>query len=259
MAAEIVRVPDLAALHESAADAFVSAAVDAVRERGIFRVALAGGSTPEGMYTLLAHDSSRRSEVPWPHVHFFWGDERHVPPDHSDSNFRMAWQAMLAHLPIEPGQIWRIKGEYEDASKAANEYEHDLRRAFDIGEGRWPEFDLILLGMGADGHTASLFPGTAALQEQRRLALANRVQKLDTDRITLTAPVLNNAVSVLFLVHGADKAEALKDVLEGAYQPDRRPAQLVRPSRGRLRWIVDQSAARLLSPVSVVDAQATGR
>ena len=197
----------------------------------------------------------------WEDVRFFWGDERHVPPDHADSNFQMVYESMLSRLPVNPGHVWRIKGEYESAALAADEYDRDLRRAFaretDGGAraapaespyaGEWPRFDLVLLGMGADGHTASLFPGTDALHEGRRLAVANWVPTLNADRITLTPPVFNNAAEVLFLVSGDDKAEALRAVIEGPSDPDRLPAQLIRPTRGRLRWLVDPTAARLLS------------
>jgi 6-phosphogluconolactonase len=248
MPAEIHRVDDVGALHASGAAMFVDAAVAAQRARGTFTVALAGGSTPKGIYSRLAGDETLRSRVQWANVQWFWGDERHVGPDHPDSNFRMAREAMLARLPIDPDSVCRIKGEYEDAARAADEYEQDLRTAFGVGDGEAPRFDLVLLGMGADGHTASLFPGTNALRETQRLAVTNRVEKLATERITLTVPVLNNAADVLFLVQGAEKAEALKAVLEGPYEPERFPAQLIRPGQGRLRWLVDRPAARLLAP-----------
>lgn len=230
-------------------------------------VALAGGTTPRGVYARLADDRALRSQIAWEQVRFFWGDERHVPPDHPDSNFRMAHDAMLGRLPVDPSHMWRIKGEYHDASQAAEEYEHDLQRVFGLGRpgaavrsdgppelaDQLPRFDLVLLGMGAEGHTASLFPGTAALHEPHRLVVANWVDKLDTARITLTPRVLNNAAEVLFLVHGADKAEALSAVLDGPYEPDRLPAQLIHPRDGRVRWLVDPTAARLLSNVPAAD------
>jgi 6-phosphogluconolactonase len=252
MTVAIHRVSDVNALHASAAAMFVSTAVHAVRERGSFRVALAGGTTPKGVYSLLADDDRLRSQVAWDQVQFFWGDERHVGPDHADSNFRMAQEAMLNRLPINASQVWRIKGEYPDAARAAEEYERDLWSAFGAGpEGaEMPRFDLVLLGMGPDGHTASLFPGTDALRERRRLVVANRVEQLNTERITLTPPVLNNAAEVVFLVRGPDKAGALKAVIEGSYQPDQLPAQLIRPLHGRVLWLVDPSAARLLSTVN---------
>jgi 6-phosphogluconolactonase len=249
MIGELLRSPDVTTLQRTAAELFVVAAVDAIRGRGVFTVALSGGTTPKGVYTLLAEDDTLRQQVPWEQVLFFWGDERHVPPDHPDSNFRMAYDAMLSRLPIDPDHLWRIKGEYEDASKAAEEYERDLRGVVRAGRAEddgLPRFDLVLLGIGPDGHTASLFPGTSALHEPRRLVVANRVAKLDTERITLTAPVLNNASDVLFLIHGADKAEALHAVLDGPHDPERLPAQLIRPRHGRLRWLVDPTAAARL-------------
>jgi 6-phosphogluconolactonase len=263
MIGELHRVSSVEALHASAAAMFVSSAVQAVSVHGTFAVALAGGTTPRGVYARLAEDATLRSQVPWDNVHFFWGDERHVAPDHPDSNFRMAREAMLDRLAIDPTHVWRIKGEYESASEAADAYEHDLRQFFRVGRtgeagavgeqglpaADVPRFDLVLLGLGPDGHTASLFPGTDALREQRRFAVSNWVAKLESQRITLTAPVLNNAADVLFLVHGTDKAEALKAVLEGPYQPEHLPAQLIRPARGRLRWLVDQTAAHLLTAV----------
>lgn len=250
MIGEVLKVSSVGALHETAAGMFAAAAVEAIDARGRFSVALAGGTTPKGVYTFLADDPGLRAQVPWDRVHFFWGDERHVPPDHPDSNFRMAQAAMLDRLAIDPAHVWRIKGEYPSASRAADEYEHDLLAFFGPGV---PQLDLVLLGMGPDGHTASLFPGTDALHERRRLAVSNRVNKLDTDRITLTPPVLNNASDVLFLVHGADKAEALTAVIDGPYHPDLLPAQMIRPQRGRLRWLVDPSAARLLSTVKAAE------
>jgi 6-phosphogluconolactonase len=247
MIGELVRVPSVEALQEAAVDIFVSAAADAQRAGGLFNVVLSGGKTPEAVYSLLASAALFRSKVDWPRVQFFWGDERHVPPDHPDSNYRMVRAALLDRVPIDPSRVWRIKGEYPDASQAAAEYERDLGRAFAHREGQLPRFDLVLLGMGADGHTASLFPGTAALRERQRLAVANRVEALDTERITLTVTVLNNTSQVLFLVHGADKAGALKEVLEGPDDPERLPAQLIQPVNGRLRWLVDPAASHLLS------------
>jgi 6-phosphogluconolactonase len=240
----VLRSDSVEILHESAAAFFVAAARDAIDERGAFMVALAGGSTPKAVYSMLATNSHWRSQVPWQQVHFFWGDERHVPPDHQESNFRMAREAMLDRLPIDRAKVWRIKGEYPDAREAAAEYETRLRAAFAT---EVPRFDLVLLGMGPDGHTASLFPGTDALHEQQRLAVANRVPQLATERITLTFKTLNHAAEVLFLVHGDDKADALKAVLEGPTRPDEFPAQMIQPSEGRLRWLIDRTAARLLS------------
>jgi len=248
---ELLRSPDVASLQQSAAELFVAAAVEAIRARDVFTVVLSGGTTPKAVYSRIAEDDALRRQVHWAHVLFFWGDERHVPPDHPESNFRMADEAMLSRLPVDPRNVCRIKGEYEDASKAAAEYERDLRgivgARYTEDDGALPRFDLVLLGMGADGHTASLFPGSPALREERRLVVANPVAKLNTERITMTAPVFNNAADVVFLVQGADKADALHAVLEGPHDPERLPAQMIRPRNGRLRWLVDPEAAARLA------------
>jgi 6-phosphogluconolactonase len=236
-------------LCSAAAEEFVRLADEGVRARGRFTVALSGGSTPKAVYRLLAGEvGGFRSRVPWDKVHFFWGDERHVPPDHPDSNFRMAYETMLSRVPIPPSNVHRIPAENPDAGKAAEEYEQSLGEFFALTSGQLPRFDLILLGMGSDGHTASLFPGADELHEQTRLVAAPWVEKLDARRITLTPPPLNNAAHVIVLVSGEEKAEALRTVLEGEYQPDRFPAQVVRPVDGRLVWMLDRAAACLLRP-----------
>jgi 6-phosphogluconolactonase len=213
-------------------------------------VALSGGSTPEALYRLLAaEDGGFRARVPWGQAHFFWGDERHVPPDHPDSNYRMACEAMLSRVPLPPGNVHRIPAENPDAAEAAAQYAETLRRFFGVAAGRFPRFDLILLGMGSDGHTASLFPGTDAVHDRAGLVAAAWVEIHKSHRITLTVPVLNEAASVIFLVSGEGKAEALRAVLEGPHQPDRFPAQLVFPREGRLLFLVDRAAARLLRPL----------
>jgi 6-phosphogluconolactonase len=228
-----------------AATEFVRAARDAVSKRAVFRVALSGGSTPKGLYSLLAADTALREQTPWSAIHFFWGDERNVPPDHPDSNFRMASETMLSRVAASPSQVHRIRGE-ADAAEAALEYESVLRAEFGTAATELPRFDLVLLGMGPDGHTASLFPGTKALHERSRLVTANWVGKFYTQRVTLTAPVLNNAASVMFLVTGEDKAAPLKAVLEGPFEPEQLPAQLIQPATGHLLWLVDTAAGRML-------------
>ncbi len=233
-------------LFRRGAEEFVRAAKDSLEDRGVFNVALSGGSTPRGLFSLLVSDEALRAQVQWKKTNFFWGDERHVPPDHPDSNFRMAQETLLSKLSIDPKRIWRIKGEIEDTDAAAEEYERSLIDHFHLGERQLPRFDLVLLGMGPDGHTASLFPGTKALHEQEHLVVCNWVGKFDTERITMTARVLNNAAAVVFLVSGEDKAPALKSVLEGPFEPEQLPAQLIRPVDGRLLWLVDQPAAKLL-------------
>ncbi len=241
-------VESRAALYRAAASEFFLQAIAAVDARGRFMVALSGGSTPRGMYALLATDPTWRAQLPWDRIHFFWGDERHVPPDDPESNFRMADETLLSVAPVPAANIHRIYGEAGNPAEAASEYEDELREVFEVTEGQLPRFDLILLGLGSEGHTASLFPGTRALAENQRLVVSNWVGKLFTDRVTLTAPVLNNAASVLFIVSGADKATALKAILEGPYEPDQLPAQLVNPTNGRLVWLLDQAAAHELDP-----------
>ena len=239
-----VRVFETAAeLMEAAAQEILKAALQAVSGRGRFTWALSGGSTPRDLYRRLASDPFR-SRMPWEAIHFFWGDERHVPPDHPESNFRMAREAMLDAVPIPLGNIHRIHSEEPDAERAAAEYEDEIRSFFKVTEGEWPRFDLILLGLGKDGHTASLFPGGTAVHERERLVVAVLASGV---RITLTPPVLNHAWRVVFLVSGEDKAQALQAVVtegDGARDPERYPAQIV---EGNRLWMVDRPAARLLA------------
>jgi 6-phosphogluconolactonase len=245
---EIRILADANAIAQTAAAEFLQAAKEAVREKGSFCVALSGGSTPKALYGLLMNNPVLQAMVPWSKTQFFFGDERHVPADDAESNFRMATEAMLAKAPIDPKQVHRIKGEKRNAAQAAEEYEEDLRTSFKLAEGQLPRFDVVLLGMGPEGHTASLFPGTKALKEENRLVVSNWVGKLYTDRITLTPPVLNNAARVIFMVHGEEKAPALKAVLEGPYEPDQLPAQIIKPKEGKVLWLVDPSAAAMLAP-----------
>jgi 6-phosphogluconolactonase len=245
---EVRTLADANAIAQTAAAEFLEAAKEAVREKGSFSVALSGGSTPKVLYGLLINNPVLQAMVPWSKTQFFFGDERHVPPDDTESNFRMATEAMFAKAPVDAKQVHRIKGEKRNAAQAAEEYEEDLRASFRLADGQLPRFDLVLLGMGPEGHTASIFPGTKALKEERRLVVSNWVGKLYTDRITLTPPVLNNAARVIFMVHGAEKAPALKAVLEGPYEPDQLPAQIIKPKEGKVLWLVDPSAAVMLAP-----------
>src|ERR1700756_301325 len=238
----------LAIAHEifqAAAEHFVQQANDAISRSGRFAVALSGGSTPKGLYSLLASDF--RSSVPWKQTFFFWGDERHVPPDHPDSNYGMANAAMLSRVPVPGENVFRVPAEQKDANVAATKYEQTLRNFFHLQPEEFPSFDLIHLGMGPDGHTASLFPGTAALKEKSRLVVANWVEKLKTHRLSLTLPVLNAGHTVAFLVSGTDKASVLKTVLEEDAPGEQYPAKLVRPSDGNLVWLLDRAAASSLS------------
>jgi 6-phosphogluconolactonase len=232
-------------LFKTAADQFASLANQAVQEHGRFTVALSGGSTPKGLFSLLA--TRYQSAVPWQNTFFFWGDERHVPPDDAQSNYRMAREALLSKLPARPENVFRMKAEDPEAVKVADLYEQDLRQFFALKASEVPRFDLILLGMGPDGHTASLFPGTAALDEKSRLVVANWVPKFNTFRLTMTLPVLNNAAAVTFLVAGADKADALHEVLEGSGPTPQFPSSLIAPRSGKLLWMMDKAAAARLS------------
>ena len=247
MEREIRILADGAAIARRAAQEFVQAAASAVREKGSFNIALAGGSTPKALYSLLVNDPTLRSQVPWDKMHLFFGDERHVAPDHPDSNFRMATEAMISKSPMKPEQVTRIKGEYPDAGQAALEYEEALREYFKLKNGEYPRFDFMLVGMGNEGHTLSLFPGTKALHADGRIAVRNWVGKLYAERITLTAPAASNAARVIFMATGADKAPALKAVLEGPFEPEQLPAQLLQPKNGKLLWLVDTAAGSMLS------------
>lgn len=228
-------------LFEAGAELVAHSAKEAIDERGRFAIALSGGSTPRALYHLLA--TNARTSLPWDRMFFFFGDERHVPPTDKDSNFKMADDAMLSKLPIPKENIFRVPAENPDAAAAAAAYEQSLSKFFALEPGQFPVFDLILLGLGPDGHTASLFPGTAAVQEKSRLVVANRVEKFDTFRITFTLPVLNAARCVAFLVSGTDKAPALQAVLQSDAPGEQYPAKLVHPANGKLIWLVDRAAA----------------
>jgi len=229
-------------LSAAAAREFAARAEEAIGERGRFAVVLAGGSTPETMYGILARDCIDR--IDWSSVYVFFGDERSVPPHHEDSNLKMASEVLLDHVPV--ANVHRIQGELPP-EEAAEAYEEELRKFFQTEDV--PRFDLILLGLGADGHTASLFPWTAALEVHDRWVVANPVPRLGTTRITLTLPVINAARAVIFLVAGEDKAEALREILEGDADPHAYPAKLIQPP-GEPEWMLDQSAASLLSELS---------
>ena len=227
-------------LFQAAAAEFIALASTAIRDHEKFSVALSGGSTPKSLYSVLA-----RSALPWDKIFFFWSDERHVPPDHPDSNYRMAKEALLSKVPVPPENIFRVRAEEKDANVVAKDYEEALRSFFRLRPGEFPRFDLILLGLGPDGHTASLFPNTPALNETKRLVVANWVEKFKTNRITFTYPVLNYAACVIFLVSGGDKSEIVREVLENPGAD--LPSQKVHPANGRLLWLLDKDAASKLS------------
>ncbi len=241
-------VADSAALAEAAAEQFTQVTAKAAATRGRARIAISGGSTPKAAFQLLADPAKPwRARMPWDKLDLYWVDERCVPPDHADSNYRMTREAMLDHVPLAPERIHRMEGELEPEAAAAR-YESELRNSFRLEGAETPRFDLIALGMGPDGHTASLFPHTAAIHEMSRLVTANHVQNKDAWRITLTWPVINQATSVFFLIGGADKAAVLSEVFTGPRDPERLPSQLIWPSGGILTLVLDTAAAALLPP-----------
>ena len=243
---DLVVARDLGAAARLAAVRVVRRCAAAVAERGECALALAGGDTPRALYTLLAAEPFR-SEMPWGLLRVFWGDERGVSPTDSQSNYRMAYETLLSHVPVLPDRIHRMPAERPDGAAAADEYAALLRAHLPVSTDGLPRLDLVLLGLGADAHTASLFPGTPALRETRLFVVSYHVPDLGMSRTTLTLPVLNHAGEVLFLVSGASKARAVAAVLEGPSDPDHVPAQGVRPVSGWLVWIVDAAAASLLS------------
>jgi 6-phosphogluconolactonase len=238
-------------LFHAAAEEFFRAARTAIGTQGRFTVALSGGSTPKALYSLLA---ANYADFAWNRVFLFFGDERHVPPTDPESNYRMVQESLLTKITIPAENVFRVPGENPDAAAAAAEYEAQLRRFFELRSqvrpgdrgGEFPRFDLILLGMGPDGHTASLFPDSPALDEASRLVVANWVAKFNTHRITFSFPVLNHAAEVMFMASGADKADMVHQVLEAKNTPPL-PSQRVQPSDGRLLWMVDEAAAGKLT------------
>ncbi|MBN1454421.1 MAG: 6-phosphogluconolactonase [Anaerolineales bacterium] len=235
---------DSEAMSIAAAEIFVQEAAQAVRARGRFLVALSGGSTPSGLYRLLA-DEPFRSKVDWAKTFIFWGDERCVPPDDEGSSYHQAHKNLLKYVPISDENVQRIKGELEPA-EASNDYTQTLKR-FAAPGLHWPRFDLVLLGMGEDGHTASLFPGSPVAADSPTLAVTAEYQGRPAQRVTLTPPVFNSARTILFLVTGASKASTLKEVLRGAHKPELFPAQRIQPTDGKLIWLVDEGAGNLQS------------
>jgi len=240
----IVVVDDPRALAETAAAAIVDAALEAVAARGRFLIALAGGATPRASYERLAQPPFS-DRMPWDRTWVFFGDERGVPPDHADSNYRMARETLLSQVPVPPTQVLRIRGEAPDPEEAASEYARVLAEVSQTRRGTLPRFDLILLGLGVDGHTASLFPGSPALKETFRVVAAVHAAAASIpQRFTLTFPVLNAAACVVFLVSGGEKAKVVKTVLGDRVAT--LPAAMVRPTDGRLVWLLDRPAAALL-------------
>lgn len=246
---------DLAA---SAAEFFASVVSAAAKARGVARVALSGGTTPKGMFALLADRSAPYfAQVPWDRLQIFWVDERCVPPTDTESNYRMTEEALLEHVPVAAAQIHRMEGEL-DPEVAAARYEAAIRAAFRLEGAQIPAFDLVLLGLGEDGHTASLFSHTAALFEMVRIAVANHVPQKETWRVTLTWPVIQQGREVAFLIEGAAKAQVVRDVFRGAYDPEAKPAQLIRPASGRLTLLLDAAAAAMLPRAAGSEAAGSG-
>jgi 6-phosphogluconolactonase len=242
MPAGIIVLDNAEEVARVAADRWIEIAGASLASRGRFSVALAGGSTPRRAYEMLAAPEYR-DRIDWTSVHIFFGDERCVPPSHPESNYRMACEAMISRLPIPEQNVHRMLGE-TDPDLSARLYEQELRSFFE--DAPWPRFDLLLLGMGDDGHTASLFPYTPALREQQAWVFANWVEKLKTFRLTLTAPAINRAAHIIFMVTGEGKAERLREVISGARDPERLPSQMIRPVDGSLTWLADKAAAGLL-------------
>ena len=243
---EYIVEPDGSALARRAAEQLVDIAEEAVAKRGRARIAISGGSTPKAAFQLLADPGQPfLKRMPWEKLDLYWVDERTVPPDHPESNYRMTREAMLDRVPLKPEQIHRMEGELEP-DVAASRYESLLRNTFRLEGAETPRFDLVQLGMGDDGHTASLFPHTEALHEMGRLVTANQVPQKDTWRVTLTWPVINQGSSVFFLIGGKNKAELVKEVFTGQRDPERLPSQLIWPASGILTLFLDKDAAALL-------------
>jgi 6-phosphogluconolactonase len=238
--------PTGAEVAAAAAEMFTAAAEGAVKARGVARIAISGGSTPQAMFALLADRGQPYfARVPWDKLQLFWVDERCVPPTDPQSNYGMTKAAMLDHVPLKAEQVFRMEGEL-GPEEAASRYEAAIRTAFRLEGAEIPAFDFIQLGMGANMHTASIFPHTTALHELGRICVANDVREVNMWRITLTAPVLNHGREVVFLIEKADKAEPLRDVLLGDYAPETKPSQLIRPDNGKLEFLLDKAAAAKL-------------
>ncbi|MCZ6777066.1 MAG: 6-phosphogluconolactonase [Ignavibacteria bacterium] len=231
--------PDLA---RGAAERITVLLNDAITSRGVSSFALSGGSTPRAVYEFLGSDEFRL-RVDWNRVHLFWGDERCVPQSMLESNYRMVNEALLTKVSIRESNVHRIEGE-QKPKDAAMAYEQEIKQLFELKKGQLPEFDVMLLGIGEDGHTASLFPGSAAIQEQTRLVLEVHVEQFSADRITMTFAVINNAVNVLVLVSGRSKASIFQKVLEE--ENHLYPAQLINPTSGHMHWFADIEAASQL-------------
>lgn len=246
MERRLIVCDNLDELGRRSAELFVSLAREAVASQGRFSVALSGGDTPKALHSQLQSDAYA-PRVPWSDVYVFWGDERYVPHDHPDSNYKMARATLLDQVPIPEENIFPVPTGMGDAELDADQYQETVRSFYSLNEGEQPQLDLVVLGMGEDGHTASLFPDTAALKNSSGIVVSNYVEKLDAHRVTFTVSAINQASFVVFLISGASKASALKEVLEGPHQPNRFPSQFVQPENGKLLFLVDSEAARELT------------
>jgi len=235
--------PDANALSQAAAQYVVQVANESIVSHGRFTIALSGGSTPRKLFALLANEPYR-SQINWALVEVFWADERNVPADDPESNYHLALSTLLRDVPIPTNQIHRAPAEEADREAAAHQYELEIKRVF--GTDGIPSFDLIQLGMGPEAHTASLFPHQPSLHETQRLIIPVTVPKPPPPRLTFTPPLINAARHIQFLITGAEKADVLQAVLEGPYQPDEYPAQIVRPQHGEVTWMLDTTAAEKL-------------
>ncbi len=248
-ATQILVCPNPESTAFEAARLFVQLADENIRTHGIFTVALSGGSTPKRLFEILASPGFQKT-VEWKYVHLFWGDERYVPSDHVESNFRMTMETLLSKVAIPPANVHRVRTELAPAEAVAANYESEIARFFaKISPGRserFPKFDLVLLGLGTNAHTASLFPHSQALQENTHLIIAEFVAEVSMWRITMTAPLLNAGRIVVFLVTGSEKAHVVHDVLCGDYDAERKPAQLIQPTCGRIIWLLDAASANNL-------------
>jgi 6-phosphogluconolactonase len=242
---KIVVVNDAAQLFVRAAEEIAHVAGEAICTHGEFTFCLSGGSTPASTYELLG--TRFLNSVDWKEVRFYWGDERCVPPDNPESNYAMANRTMLSKLGLKAEQVFRMRGELPP-DEGALDYEQQLKQSFGLGDSEFPRFDLILLGLGDNRHTASLFPGDAAIHEARRSVVAVEVDAEPRHRLSFTPPVLNNAERVMFLAAGQKKAEAVRDIVDGPRDPDHFPAQIVAPTAGEVMWFLDRAAASLLKP-----------
>ena len=248
--------PTAAAVAQAAAQFFTTEVTKAAASRGMARVAISGGSTPKAMFALLADPAQPFvKQVPWDKLDLYWVDERCVPPDHPESNYRMTYEALLSKVPLAAERVHRMEGEL-DPEVAAALYESTIRNTFKLEGAETPTIDLVLLGMGDDGHTASLFPHTEALNDLTHIVVANHVPQKDTWRITLTWPVINQGREVAFLIEGSAKAQVVHDVFLGPYQPDTLPSQIIRPASGRLTLLLDTASAAKLP--ATIDSAGVG-